>query len=71
MEAARRYICIYHEILIGLGQELNRHLPLQCSSEFTARKFNLSAIMCVRMVPFVFLFVAILANFPPRVSGRT
>ena len=29
METAKRHICIYHVILIGLGQELNLHLPLQ------------------------------------------
>ena len=34
METARHCICIYHAILIGQGQELNMHLPLQCHSEF-------------------------------------
>ena len=29
---------ILHAILLGLGQELNLHLPLQCSSEFVARE---------------------------------
>ena len=42
---------IYHVILIGLGQESDLHLPLQCISEFVAReKSNSSVIMCVRMV---------------------
>ena len=34
METARHQICIYHEILFGLGQEFNLHLPLQCKCEF-------------------------------------
>ena len=38
METARHHICIYHVILIGLGQELNLHLPLQCLSEFATRE---------------------------------
>ena len=29
METARHHICIYHVIPVGLGQELNLHLPLQ------------------------------------------
>ena len=41
MESARHHICIYHVILIGLGQELHLHLPLQCNSEFlTSEKFT-------------------------------
>ena len=32
METARHHIRIYHVILIGLGQELNLHLLLQCNS---------------------------------------
>ena len=38
METARHHICIYHVILIGLGQSLNLHLPLQCNSEFATRE---------------------------------
>ena len=34
METARHHICIFHAILIRLGQQLNLHLPLQCNSEF-------------------------------------
>ena len=51
METGRHHICIYHVILIGLGQEFNQHLPLQCNSEFAPRrKSNSSAIVCVRGV---------------------
>ena len=40
METARHHICIYHVILIGLGQEFNLHLhlPLQCNSELATRE---------------------------------
>ena len=38
METACHHICICHVILMGLGQELNLHLPLQCNSEFPTRK---------------------------------
>ena len=38
METARHHICICHVILIGLGQELNLHLPLQCNCEFPTRE---------------------------------
>ena len=38
METARHHICIYHEIVCGLGQELNLHLPLHCKPEFSIRK---------------------------------
>ena len=31
METARHHICIYNVTLLGLGQELNLHLPLQCT----------------------------------------
>ena len=31
METARHHICIYHVILVGLGQELHLHLRLQCT----------------------------------------
>ena len=41
METARHHICIYHVILMGLGQELNLHLPLQCSSEFPTSEIKL------------------------------
>ena len=51
METARHHICIYHVILIGLGQELNLHLPLQWNSEFPTReKLSSSAIICITMV---------------------
>ena len=51
METAGHHICIYHVTLIGLAQEFNLHLPLQCKSEFPTReKLNSSAIICVRMV---------------------
>ena len=38
METARHRICISHVIVVGLGQELNPHLPLQCNSEFPTRE---------------------------------
>ena len=44
-ETTRHHICICHVVLIGLGQELDLHLPLQCNSEFATReKSNSSAI---------------------------
>ena len=50
METARHHICICHVILIGLGQEFNLRLPLQCNSEFlTTEKLDSSAIISVRM----------------------
>ena len=41
METARHHICIDHVTLIGLGQELHLHLPLQCQSEFASKKTEL------------------------------
>ena len=43
METPRHHICIYHVILISLGQELHLHLPLQCTSEFATRE-NLACL---------------------------
>ena len=47
METTRHRICIYHVILIGLGQEFNLHLLLQFNSEPPTRKnYTLTRIYC-------------------------
>ena len=62
METARHHICIYHLILICLGQELNLHLPLQCNSQFSTRENQ------IRLPSFVLGWYNINSQKYPRCS---
>ena len=54
-----------HVILIGLGQELNLHLPLQCNSELTTRNIKLFCHNLRRMAPLQTGKIGSICHFSP------